>query len=73
MNTYHVCFLNNGKIVCTSRQEADSAESAMLRAEFAMQCFYPNIAYDKVDATIERPLWVGFVPTALSSRLGDSK
>ena len=50
MQEYTVKFYKGGILVCICTKLAVSAEEAMINAEYALLCKYPNVEYDHVEA-----------------------
>lgn len=46
MKTYYVIFEYHGKNICGVWKRADGKEKAIMDAEFALMCHYPNVKYD---------------------------
>lgn len=49
MKEYTVKFYKDGILICTCMKLAVSAEEAMIDAEFALICKYPNVEYDSLE------------------------
>ena len=47
MKSYYVLFELQSKIICGTYRRANSKEEAIMNAEFALMCYYPNVKYDK--------------------------
>ena len=46
MKSYYIIFELNRKKICGCWKRAQDAETALLAAEFAIMCHYPNVEYD---------------------------
>lgn len=46
MKSYYVVFEKSGKKICGCWKREKDAEAALLSAEFAIMCHYPNVEYD---------------------------
>lgn len=48
MGKFIVTFWKDGKKVCSSTRQAESADDAMLDAGFSLACHFPHVEYDDV-------------------------
>lgn len=48
---YLITFYNDYKKICTCIKEALNEDEAMLKGEFALICKYPNIKFNRTEAT----------------------
>lgn len=48
MKTFTVKFYKENTLICTCTKKADSLDEAMINAEWALICKYPNVEYDTI-------------------------